>query len=49
MKEYQTKLTEFLATRKEAVLAAIRDKKQIDKDVEALLRSAIDEFKSTWR
>jgi F-type H+-transporting ATPase subunit alpha len=49
VKEYQTKLTEFLATRKEAVLAAIRDKKQIDKDVEALLRSAIDEFKSTWR
>jgi F-type H+-transporting ATPase subunit alpha len=49
VKEYQTKLTEFLATRKEAVLAAIRDKKQIDKDVEALLRSALDEFKSTWR
>jgi F-type H+-transporting ATPase subunit alpha len=49
VKEYQTKLVEFLGTRKEAVLAAIRDKKQIDKDVEALLRSAIDEFKSTWR
>jgi F-type H+-transporting ATPase subunit alpha len=49
VKEYQTKLTDFLATRKEAVLAAIRDKKQIDKDVEALLRGAIDEFKSTWR
>jgi F-type H+-transporting ATPase subunit alpha len=49
VKEYQTKLTEFFSTRKEAALAAIRDKKQIDKDVEALLRGAADEFKSTWR
>jgi F-type H+-transporting ATPase subunit alpha len=49
VKEYQNKLTEFLATRKEAVLAAIRDKKQIDKDVEALLKGAVDEFKSTWQ
>jgi F-type H+-transporting ATPase subunit alpha len=49
VKEYQTKLTDFLVTRKEAVLAAIRDKKQIDKDVEALLKGAADEFKSTWR
>jgi F-type H+/Na+-transporting ATPase subunit alpha len=49
VKEYQTKYLEFLVTRKEAVLAAIRDKKQIDKDVEALIRGAADEFKSTWR
>jgi F-type H+-transporting ATPase subunit alpha len=49
VKEYQTKLTEFFTTRKEAVLAAIRDKKQIDKDVEPLLKGAADEFKSTWR
>ncbi|HEX4085081.1 MAG TPA: F0F1 ATP synthase subunit alpha [Chthoniobacteraceae bacterium] len=49
VKEYQTKLNEFFTTRKEAVLAAIRDKKQIDKDVEGLLRGAADEFKSTWR
>jgi transcription initiation factor TFIID subunit TAF12 len=38
-----------MTTRKEAALKAIRDKKQIDKDVEELLRSASDEFKSTWR
>jgi F-type H+-transporting ATPase subunit alpha len=49
VKEYQTKLNEFMVTRKEAVLKSIRDKKQIDKDVEALLRAASDEFKSTWR
>jgi len=49
VKEYQLKLDEFLTTRKEAVLKAIRDKKQIDKEVEEMLRAAADEFKSTWR
>jgi F-type H+-transporting ATPase subunit alpha len=49
VKEYQTKLNEFFVTRKDAVLKAIWDKKQIDKEVEDLLRAAADEFKSTWR
>jgi F-type H+-transporting ATPase subunit alpha len=49
VKEYQFKLNEFMTTRKESVLKTVRDKKQIDKDVEALLRAAADEFKSTWR
>ena len=49
VKEYQTKLNEFMVTRKDAVLKAVRDKKQIDKEVEELLRAAADEFKSTWR
>jgi len=49
VKEFQTKLNEFMVTRKESALKAVRDKKQIDKDVEALLRAAADEFKSTWR
>src|SRR5579862_9334867 len=49
VKEFQLKLQDFLATRKDAVLAAIRDKKQIDKDTEALLRAALDEFKTTFR
>jgi F-type H+-transporting ATPase subunit alpha len=49
VKEYQTKLNEFMVTRKESVLKAIWDKKQIDKEVEDLLRAAADEFKSTWR
>jgi len=49
VKEYQTKQNEFMVTRKVAVLDAIWDKKQVDKDVEALLRGAADEFKSTWR
>jgi F-type H+-transporting ATPase subunit alpha len=49
VKEYQTKFNDFMVTRKDAVLKAIWEKKQIDKDVEALLRAAADEFKSTWR
>ncbi len=49
VKEYQTKLNEFMVTRKEAVLKAVREKKQIDKEVEELLRAASEEFKSTWR
>jgi len=48
IKEYQLKLYDYLATRKEAVLAAIRDKKQIDKDVEVLLKGALDEFKTIF-
>jgi F-type H+-transporting ATPase subunit alpha len=49
VKECQDKLNEFLVTRKSSVLDAIWDKKQIDKDVEALLKAATDEFKSTWK
>jgi F-type H+-transporting ATPase subunit alpha len=49
VKEYQTKLNEFMVTRKASVLDAIWEKKQIDKDVEGLLRAATDEFKSGWR
>jgi F-type H+-transporting ATPase subunit alpha len=49
VKEAQDKLNEFMVTRKSSVLDAIWDKKQIDKDVEALLKAATDEFKSTWK
>ncbi len=49
VKEFQLKLQDYLVTRKEAVLAAIRDKAQVDKDVEALLKGALEEFKTTFR
>src|SRR5437588_5885678 len=49
VKEFQLKLQEYLSTRKEAVLAGIRDKKAIDETVTASLKSALDEFKTTWR
>ncbi len=48
VKEYQIKLQDWLATRKEVLLNAIRDKKALDEDLESQLRSALDEFKSVW-
>jgi F-type H+-transporting ATPase subunit alpha len=49
IKEFQSKMQDYLSTRKETVLAAIRDKGAIDKDLEALLKGALDEFKATFR
>ena len=49
VKEFQTKLQDYLQTRKESLLASIRDKKQLDEAVEAQLESALEEFKTTWR
>ncbi len=46
VKEFQQGLEEFLSTRKESVLAAIREKKAIDDDLSAQLKSALDEYKS---
>ncbi|MBV9126617.1 MAG: F0F1 ATP synthase subunit alpha [Verrucomicrobia bacterium] len=48
VKEFQTKLQEYLTTRKEAVLALIREKKAVDKDVEGQLKGAVEEFKNTF-
>ena len=49
IKEFQSKLLEFLGTRKEAVLGSIRDKKAFDKDNEPLMKAAVEEFKGTFR
>ena len=49
VKEYQIKLQDWLETRKEVLLQSIRDKKQIDEDLETQLRSALDEFKAIWQ
>ena len=49
VKEFQLKLMDYLVTRKEAVLAAIRDKGQVDKDTEALLKAALEEFKTIFK
>src|SRR5881296_1108250 len=48
-KEYQLKLQDWLQTRKEGFLGAIREKKELDKDLESQLKAALDEFKTTWR
>jgi F-type H+-transporting ATPase subunit alpha len=49
VKEFQTKLQDYLRTRKESVLATIIAKKALDQDLEADLKAALDEFKSTWQ
>src|SRR2546428_12519503 len=49
VKEFQLKLQDWLQTRKEGLLRAIREKKELDKDLESQLKAALDEFKSTWR
>ncbi len=49
VKEFQNKMREYLSTRKTDVLQALRDKKAIDKEVEPMLKSALDEFKQTFR
>ncbi len=49
VKEFQAKLQDYLQTRKESVLAAIRTKRAIDKDLEADLATALSDFKATWQ
>ena len=49
VKEFQAKLQDFLQTRKESVLAAIRTKRVLDKDLEAELAAALNEFKAIWQ
>ncbi|PYL67246.1 MAG: hypothetical protein DMF20_04055 [Verrucomicrobia bacterium] len=49
VKEYQIKVQDWLQTRKTGLLATIREKKEVDKDLESQLKAALDEFKTTWR
>jgi len=44
VKEFQNKLQDFLETRKESLLTSIRQKKQLDAELEANLKSALEEF-----
>jgi F-type H+/Na+-transporting ATPase subunit alpha len=47
VKEFQNKLQDFLETRKQSLLTSIRQKKQLDADIEGNLRAALEEFSST--
>lgn len=47
VKEFQNKLQDFLETRKESLLTSIRQKKQLDADLEANLKSTLEEFSAT--
>jgi F-type H+-transporting ATPase subunit alpha len=49
VKEYQLKLQDWLQTRKGSLLQTIREKKELDKDIEPQLKTALDEFKTAWR
>ena len=49
VKEYQLKLQDWLQTRKAGLLQTIREKKELDKDLEAQMKAALNEFKATWR
>jgi F-type H+-transporting ATPase subunit alpha len=49
VKEYQLKLQDWLQTRKEPLLRSIREKKELDKDIEPQVKAALDEFKMTWQ
>jgi F-type H+-transporting ATPase subunit alpha len=48
IKECQTKFEEFMTTRKDDVLAKIRDKKELTDEVVQALKPAVEDFKSSW-
>jgi F-type H+-transporting ATPase subunit alpha len=49
VKEFQSKLTEFLTTRKPELLAIIAKEKALNADLTTAVKAAIDQFKETWR
>ena len=49
IKEFQTKLTEFLSTRKPELLDKIAREKALSPDLTAEVKAATDQFKETWR
>ena len=49
IKEFQTKLTEFLTTRKIELLRKIETEKALSKDLVPELKAAADDFKQTWK
>jgi len=49
VKEFQTKFTEFLTTRKAALLDRIEKEKALSDALTAELKTVADEFKQTWK
>jgi F-type H+-transporting ATPase subunit alpha len=49
VKEFQTKFTEFLTTRKVELLAKIAKEKAISESLNGDLKTVADEFKQTWK
>ncbi len=48
VQDFQDKMEEFLTTRKEAVLAKIRDEKVLSDEIVSDLKGALDDFKATY-
>ena len=48
-KEFQTRWTEFVTTRKVQMLGKIAREKVISDSLKAELKAAADEFKQTWK
>ncbi len=48
IKECQAKMEDFLANRKESLMARIRDEKALSDETVGELKSALEDFKSTW-
>jgi ribosomal protein S19E (S16A) len=48
IKRYQTDWTDFLTTRKAAVLRRIAREKAVGADLTAELKAAAEQFKQTW-
>src|SRR5438270_147038 len=49
VKEYQTKLADFLATRKAELLAKIVKERALNEALTAEIKSMAEEFKQTWK
>jgi F-type H+-transporting ATPase subunit alpha len=49
IKDFQAKLTEFLTTRKAALLTKLRNEKAVSDAIAAELKAAVTEFKQTYR
>jgi len=49
VKEFQTRFTEFLTTRKGELLAKIEAEKALDDPLRATLKAVADEFKQSWK
>src|SRR4051812_13080940 len=49
VKAFQLKLQDYLSTRKEGILNGIREKKEIDAALTAELKSAVGDFKSSYK
>ena len=49
VKDFQTKLAEFLETRKASVLAAIRDEKALSDGIVSDLKAAVEDFVATYK